>query len=425
MTTMKPRPYYKHPRIRKPAAQAHAAGTNYTPKQLAAFYGLPTSATVGAGVKVGIVELGGGINQSLLDSFFASLGYSTVLPVIFKSVNGATNQYGDPDGDYVEVMLDHAVVGGMAPGCQMYCYMADNTDAGCIAAFKQAIADGMDVISFSWGGPEDQWVAATVSSLEALFAQAAKAGIVVLVAAGDNGSSDGESGAHVDYPSSSPTVFGCGGTSLPLLTPSAEVVWNDGTLGGATGGGVSALFTLPSYQAKAGVPGGKMRGVPDVAGCADPNTGWLVPIDAGGNTVVGGTSAVAPMWAAVVAYLKQSLGGSWAGVSANLHALLYALPSGAMRDIVSGNNGTYVAKAGYDCCTGLGVPVAAKLLAALSPAPTPPAPTPPAPVPPAPTPPAPVPPAPTPPAPVPPAPVPPVSTKTIVVTGSGLSIVVK
>ena len=369
---MSPHPYYKHPRIR-----AHLAGTSYTPKQLAAFYGLPTVATVGAGKKVAVVELAGGFNQALLTTFFTSLGYRNVLPVTFRSVGGAKNDYGDSEGAYVEVMLDLAVIGGMAPGCQMFCYMAANTDAGAIAAFKQAVADGMDVISFSWGGPEDQWDAATRSSLDSIFEAAAKAGVTITVAAGDNGSSDGESGNHVDYPSSSPYVTACGGTSLPTLSPTAEVVWNDGTQGGATGGGVSVDYALPSFQAKAGVPGGKMRGVPDVAGCADPNTGWLVPVDTGSNSVIGGTSAVAPMWAAVAAYAAQVVGKNLG----QLAALLYNLPAGAMRDITSGNNGTYVAKAGYDCCTGVGVPVVAKLCAALGPAPAPvPTPTPPLPV---------------------------------------------
>lgn len=399
---LKIRPYYRHPRIR-----THAAGQNYTPKQLAAFYGLPQNASVGTGKKVAVIELGGGFDQGLLTTFFTSLGYPSVSPVAFHSVGGAKNDYGDAAGDYVEVMLDLAVIGAMAPGCQMHCYTAPNTDTGFIAAIQQAVTDKVDVISISWGGPEDQWPATSIASMNAVFQKAAAAGIVVTAAAGDNGSSDGESGSHVDFPSSSPYVLACGGTSLPTLTPSSEVVWNDGTQGGATGGGVSSLFPLPAYQAKAGVPGGTKRGVPDVAGNADPNTGWLVPVDAGGNSVIGGTSAVAPMWAAIAAYLAQNLGIDL-GL---LVALLYSLPAGCLRDIVSGNNGTYVAKAGYDCCTGVGAPVVAKLLAALAP---------PAPVPPAPVPPAPVPPAP----PTPPAPPAPVTTKTIVVSGTSMIVTV-
>jgi kumamolisin len=372
---MRLRHYHRFPRIR-----SHIAGTCYTPKQLAAFYGLPTVAGVGAGKKVAVVELGGGFDQKVLDAYFKSLGYPSVLPVIFKSVDGAANQPNDSAGDYVEVMLDLCVIGGMAPGCQMLCYVAPNTDQGFLDAVQQAVDDKIDAISISWGGTEDSWSPTALSALNKAFQAAAAAGITVTVASGDNGSSDGEAGNHVDFPASSPYVCSCGGTSLPALSPSSEVVWNDGTQGGATGGGVSTNFSLPSFQAKAGVPGGKMRGVPDAAGCADPNTGWLIAADASGNMVVGGTSAVAPMWAAIAAYLMQCTGKSAGEIS----ALLYSLPAGCMRDVTSGNNGTYVAKAGWDACTGQGVPVVAKLLTALqapAPAPTPPAPTPPAPTP--------------------------------------------
>jgi kumamolisin len=379
------KPYYRHARFRH-----HLAGANYTPKQLAAFYGLPLNAQVGAGKKIAVIELGGGFDQAALTAYFKSMGYPNVLPVIFKGIGGATNQPGDSAGDYVEVMLDLCVVGGMAPGCQMYCYMAANTDAGFQAAIAQAIADGMDTISISWGAPEDQWATASVTAFNTIFQQAMAKGITVTAASGDAGSSDGESGPHVDFPSSSPYVMGCGGTSLPTLSPSAEVVWNDGSQGGATGGGVSTLFLIPTWQAKAGVPGGKNRGVPDAAGNADPNTGWAIVIDAtSGTTVVGGTSAVAPMWAAISAYLSQAIGKN----VGHLPTLLYGLAAGCLRDITSGSNGTYAAKSGFDCCTGLGVPVVTKLLAALMPAPTP---TPPAPPTPTPTPPVPMPPAPTP-----------------------------
>jgi kumamolisin len=409
MPTLKLRPYFKHNRFKH-----STGGVNYTPKQLAAFYGFPGAYT-GVGKNVAVIELGGGYVQSDLDTYFKSLGLA-VKPVSFHSIDSATNAPGDPNGADGEVMLDLCVIGGMAPGVQLHCYMAPNTDAGFLAAIKQATADKMDAISISWGGPEDDWSSASLTSFNAALQAAASAGITVTVAAGDNGSTDGETGPHVDFPASSPWVLACGGTSLPTLSPSSEVVWNDGTDGGATGGGVSAQFTLPSYQSKAGVPGGKLRGVPDVAGNADPNTGWMIVVD-GQNMVIGGTSAVAPMWAAIAAVLSQALGKKL-GL---LNTALYTLPAGVMHDIVSGNNGTYLAKAGYDCCTGLGTPNVTKLLAALQPAP---APVPPAPVPPAPTPPAPVPPAPTPPAPTPPAPVPVSVTRVIMVHGTGVQVTV-
>jgi kumamolisin len=141
-----------------------------------------------------------------------------------------------------------------------------------------------------------------------------------------------------------------------------------------------------------------MRGVPDVAGVADPETGWNIIVD-GQQMVIGGTSAVAPMWAALAACLNQALGKP----VGFLNPAIYAL-SGWDRDITSGNNGTYVARAGWDGCTGQGVPIGDKLLAALKGTAPIPAPPPPAPVPP------------------PPVPVPPPAphTRTIIVTGATL-----
>ena len=387
-----------HTNIKYRRFKHNTAGTSYTPKQLASIYGYPTSAN-GTGKNVGVIELGGAFSQTDLNTYFKSLGL-TVKPVIFHSIEGATNT-SDPNAD-AEVMLDLSVIGGMAPGVQLHCYTAPNTDAGFLAAIQQAITDKMDCISISWGGAEDDWSSSSLASFNTVFQQAAAAGITVTAAAGDNGSADGETGAHVDFPASSPYVCGCGGTSLVSVSPIDEIVWNNGD--GATGGGVSALFALPSWQAQAGVPGAKKRGVPDIAGNADPETGWSIIVE-GKTAVVGGTSAVAPMIAALAAVLGQALDKN----VGFLPSILYTLPSGAMRDIVQGNNGTYIAKSGYDCCSGQGVPVGTKLLAALSPVPAPvPTPTP---IPPTPT-------------TVPPAPTPTTTTRTIIVSGTSLGVTV-
>ncbi len=128
-------------------------------------------------------------------------------------------------------------------------------------------------------------------------------------------------------------------------TITAETVWNDGSGGGATGGGVSDVFPLPSWQKGAGVPGGKTpggRGVPDVAGNADPETGYQVLVD-GTRAVYGGTSAVAPLWAALVARLAQSLGGPLGLLQPKLYPL-----HAVLHDITSGNNGAYKATKGWD-----------------------------------------------------------------------------
>jgi kumamolisin len=169
----------------------------------------------------------------------------------------------------------------------------------------------------------------------------------------------------VDFPASSPHALACGGTSL---SASVETVWNDGSGGGATGGGISTVFALPAYQdgLMARPTSGQssplsMRGVPDVAGNADPETGYQVRVD-GETMVIGGTSAVAPLWAGLIARLRSS----GAGTASFLAPFLYASPS-SCNDITQGNNNGYTASVGWDACTGLGSPngaALAKLMAA-------------------------------------------------------------
>jgi kumamolisin len=184
--------------------------------------------------------------------------------------------------------------------------------------------------------------------------------VTVYAAAGDNGASDGVTGVNVDFPASSPHVVGCGGTTL---TAADEVVWNGKAGGGATGGGVSVHFGLPGYQAGAGVPvgpGGQPgRGVPDVAGDADPLTGYAVRVD-GKDEVIGGTSAVAPLWAGLT-LLANQLNGAAAGAP---HDRFYANPS-AFRDITAGDNNGYQAGPGWDPCTGLGSPQGTRIVQVL------------------------------------------------------------
>jgi kumamolisin len=202
--------------------------------------------------------------------------------------------------------------------------------------------------------------------------------VTVCVAAGDGGSTDGVNDGlnHVDFPASSPNVLACGGTRLVAAASSitSETVWNElASDEGATGGGVSDVFPLPAWQNGAGVPPSANpsknagRGVPDVAGDADPTTGYVTLVD-GQSGVIGGTSAVAPLWAGLVVLVNQSIGQP-AGF---INPLLYqkAAAPGDCRDITSGNNGAYSAAIGWDACTGLGSPIGtevASVLGALAP----------------------------------------------------------
>lgn len=353
--------------VRRP----RAVTVSYTPPQLATLYDFPSGAD-GSGQTIALIELGGGYVQSDLDAYFQGLGIATP-SVSAIGVDGANNApTGDPNGPDGEVMLDIEVVGAIAPSAAIVVYFAPNTDKGFLDAITTAIHDTTHkpaIVSISWGGPESSWTQQAMTSFDQAFADAAALGVTVCVAAGDGGSGDGvnDGQAHVDFPASSPHVLACGGTTLygSGSTISNETVWNDGSGGGATGGGVSDAFPLPTWQNGAMVPpsanpGGRIgRGVPDVAGDADPATGYAVRID-GQNSVIGGTSAVAPLWAALLALINQRLGKP-AGF---VNALLYTHPS-ALHDVTSGSNGAYAARAGWDPCTGLGSPDGSRVANAL------------------------------------------------------------
>jgi kumamolisin len=359
----------------RPQAQPHfrahagAANTSYTPVQVAQLYQFPQGATA-AGQTIGIIELGGGYRTADLSAYFKGLGLKAP-QVTAVPVDGGKNTPGKANGSDGEVMLDIEVSAAVAPGAKIAVYFAPNTDQGFIDAVSSAVHDTTNkpsVISISWGGPESSWTAQAMNALDAACQSAAALGITVTVAAGDNGSSDGGTGNNVDFPASSPHVLACGGTKLVGngSTITSEVVWNEQASGeGATGGGVSNVFALPSWQANAKVPapssstGG--RGVPDVSGDADPVTGYQVRVD-GQSLVIGGTSAVAPLWAGLIALNNQRNGKSAGFVQPQIYA---AKGASAFHDIVSGNNGAFSAGPGWDACTGLGSPIGAKLITLL------------------------------------------------------------
>jgi kumamolisin len=339
-----------------------AAPVSYAPPQVAALYGFPASA--GAGQCVALIELGGGFVQSDLDTYFAGLGVASPTVVAVPVDQGANAPTGSANGPDGEVMLDVEVVGSLVPGARIAVYFAPNTDAGFLDAVTTAIHDSVNkpaVISISWGGPESTWTAQAKTAMDSAFQAAAALGITVCVASGDNGSSDGVSGGgdNVDFPASSSFALGCGGTSLRGAGDriAAETVWNDGAGGGASGGGISAFFKVPGWQSglSAHTAAGKavpltLRGVPDVSGDADPDTGYEVRVD-GSNSVIGGTSAVAPLWAALITRINAIKGRSVGFINPVLYAHATAL-----RDVTRGNNGDFSATAGWDACTGLGTP---------------------------------------------------------------------
>ena len=349
------------------------AAKAFTPPQLAKLYDFPDAD--GAGQCIGIIELGGGYKPADLATYFAALGIANpkVKAVLVDHAKNHPTNANSADG---EVLLDIEVAGAVAPKATIAVYFAPNTTAGFLDAITTAVHDNVNkpsVISISWGAAEKNWTTQAMTQYDQAFQAAAAMGVTICVASGDNGSSDGvaDGQVHVDFPASSPNVLACGGTKLLASSAtkiSSEVVWNEGATTSATGGGVSGFFALPPWQSKAGVPvsagtGGKAgRGVPDVAGDADPATGYEVRVD-GQNFVIGGTSAVAPLWAGLVALLNQKLGQPVGFLNPLLYGSLVG--KGGTHDITHGNNGSYSAKSGWDPCTGWGSPNGAKLLKAL------------------------------------------------------------
>jgi kumamolisin len=356
--------------------RAAAVSLSYTPIQVAALYNFPTGVD-GAGECIALIELGGGYNPTDLSNYWSQLKLPETPTVSAVSVgNGSNNPTGDPNGPDGEVMLDIEVSGSIAPAAKIVVYFAENTDAGFLNAITTAVHDSTNnpsVVSISWGGPESSWTQQAMTSMDEAFQSAAAMGVSICVAAGDDGSTDGVTDGlnHVDFPASSPNVLACGGTELVASgnAITSETVWNElANNEGATGGGISDFFPLPSWQSAAGVPPSANpnhhvgRGVPDVAGDADPTTGYVTLVD-GNPDVIGGTSAVAPLWAGLIALINQSIGKP-AGF---INPLLYQDASTAadFNDITSGNNGAYSAGPGWDACTGLGSPIGIRVATAL------------------------------------------------------------
>lgn len=347
-----------HPYVKRPRA-AVPKESSWSVPDLCAAYDWPNKSAPGGSV-IAIVELGGGWDPADVGKFFADIGLPA--PKITEvSVDGTQNSQCKPrDPADAEVALDiqvagaaYAVATGQSANICVY-WSQDITKAIMAAA-----SDHCDVCSISWGADEASWGIVAANALEQAAVMAAAAGMVVFAASGDNDSRDGgPTPANVDLPAAAPHVIGCGGTRATkkrgAKTPAIgeETVWNDNpgkTNGEGTGGGFSVFFPMPLWQANA--PHGPGRMVPDVAANADPNTGYQIVLY-GAPEIVGGTSAVAPLYAGLFASFGPKLGF----VTPELY-----VNNVCFNDITKGDNGAYRASAGPDPCTGLGSPIAASL----------------------------------------------------------------
>ncbi|UKE49732.1 S8/S53 family peptidase [Xanthomonas translucens] len=343
-------------------AGAAAPIARYTPPQLAELYGFPEHD--GAGQCIGIIALGGGYERAQLAAYFTELGLP-MPQIVDVLLAGARNQPGGQGRKAdIEVQMDVQIAGAIAPGAKLVVYFAPNTDNGFLEAIVSAIHDrahAPDVIAISWGFTETLWTAQSRAAYNRALQAAALMGITVCIASGDDGASDGQPGLNVCFPASSPFVLACGGTRLQVdVQAQHEQAWS------GTGGGQSRVFARPRWQQALTLHGTQetaqplsMRGVPDVAANADAETGYYVHID-GRPAVMGGTSAAAPVWAALLARVYGLNGGRRVFLPPRLYAV-----ADVCRDIVDGGNGGFVASPGWDACTGLGVPDGGRIAAAL------------------------------------------------------------
>lgn len=375
----------------------------YIPSQLATAYnydGLHSAGLQGAGQTVGVFELDG-YSQSDVQTYTQCFGGGSV-PVSNVLVDGFNGQ---PGAGAVEVELDMEVIMSMAPKLsKLIVYEAPNTTQGYNDEFARIVSDRTPVISVSWGDCETTTGQQEAQQENKYFQEAAAQGQSILVASGDSGSETCFQQTYnpalvADDPATQPYVTAVGGTTLSVNSNNSyqsEHVWNSGFFGGAGGGGISQFWKQPSWQTGPGTQNSYsngMRETPDVSLDADPASGYPIYCTAGsscsgglggvgGWLTIGGTSAAAPMWAAMVGLTNEEAAQHGKGPVGFLNPLLYKIASGSHytsdfhditppsnpstpsnNDELGFNGGAYPVTNGYDMATGWGSFNAAKLAA--------------------------------------------------------------
>jgi len=407
--------------------------TAITPPMVAYTYNFPTPKNGAAGQSIAILEFGGGFAQSDLDDFIADMNNPAVNPqvispggpaVTYKSTtvkvvtipgspgNVMDGNAANPGDSDTEVAADVQIAVSVAQGADVTLYFAPWTEQGWVDALTTIFGANPDVLSISWGWAEleptgnIEWTQQTIAQITAAFASFVASECTVFVATGDNGTNceidDGK--AHVVYPASDPWITACGGTTLKsYLSPNSASTLVEQTWRG-TGGGLSYLVPVPDWQANVLLPPSANgdnhagRGLPDMAGNADPGSGYNFrlygyqttdlpqppppPVIPGATTLgygpIGGTSTVAPLYAALVALINATLGGTRTGF---LNQTLYSFGGSTvfrdMNDGISNAGGYqvnhvqefspgYKSGPGWDACTGWGVIDGCNLVCALT-----------------------------------------------------------
>lgn len=344
-----------HPRISGAMSPVNAANAYDFPKEAS-----------GKGQSVAILQFGGALDLADTASYFQQRGIK--MPDInIVTVDGAKMKGGQSADD--EVALDTQVLGSVAPDAKQTVIFAPNSEQGFLdaitrATFAKAGEQSNSAISISWGAPETMWSQQAMENMHMAFKKAALKGITVFAATGDNGAKNGTDRFTADYPASDSLVLATGGTELKLTSDGkidSEKTWAD------SGGGISESNAVPDFQREVKLPPNANknektgRGVPDVAGNANPATGYMIRVH-GMESRMAGTSAVSPLYAGLVLRMNESLGQR----VGYLNPFLYKNgTSDIFRDMTTGNNGGYDAGPGWDAATGWGVLNGKKLLEAM------------------------------------------------------------
>jgi hypothetical protein len=360
-------------------AQDSTDNTYFDVPDVARLYNFPAELD-GSGQCVGIIQLGGGLALSDVSAYMAGLGLA-VPRITFVSVDGAANAPGGISDD--PAALHVQFVAAAAPGADIAVYFAPKyTAQGFVGAVAAAVSDTVNnpsVLCITYGQVESEWADRDIDAMNDALKTAAARGITVCCPVGDRGPTHGATDrrAHVVFPASSPYVLACGATKVSVNANriEAEMVWNDlKSRAGGTGGGFSDRFPAPDWQPAlfADAPGVEVargRGVPDVAFNGAPSTGYRVVIN-GSVAFIGGSSASALLWAALIARLNQGLGDRVGWLNPALYRSLG--PTGILRDVTEGSTKPksgaalgYDARVGWDPCTGWGTPDGQRLLEAL------------------------------------------------------------
>jgi hypothetical protein len=405
----------------RPATMYQPIGTTgwYGPQYLLDHYGA-TGVGDGTGQTIAIFGFQSPPSFADLTTYWAKIGSPHTLADVTIVNPDNYPAFGDGAGQGLstgaEVTMDVEIISGLCPGAKIRVYCVDDPESTAQAVLADlAQFPSIHELSISGGNPES--ISPTSTASQYFMALAAQ-GVTTFASSGDGGSNPVASAGYltygataplaVFYPASDPYVTGVGGTaqvlssnpaetSSPMSGVTIELAWtNDtnpvfatqgvtfnGNSYGMSGGGLSSVFTRPTWQTGPGLPPGTARAVPDVAAMADGLGGGLYIFDDGLDSGAGGTSEAAPIWASLAAILNQNLQANGHNPVGLLGPKIYPLAgTAAMTYVTQGyvsyeyanqgfpagtldTNGAYSVGPTYDCITGIGTPNISQIAAAL------------------------------------------------------------